>query len=225
MTQTYSISGMTCTGCAATVTRALSAIDNVGEVKVNLPLATADVSMSIPVPIEKLQAALKPFPAYQLCANGHHVATVQGSGFWTDLAVWGRAAQNTLSCLIGCSLGDFAMIIFLQRYYPSTSMVMQMVLATLAGLITSVLFETALLRAREKFDWSLAFQTAISMSFLSMVAMELVMNATDFMMTGGKAAFNNPLYWTALVVAMVAGFLAPLPYNYYRLKKYSKACH
>jgi hypothetical protein len=51
------------------------------------------------------------------------------------------------------------------------------------------------------------------------------MNTTDFMVTGGKAAFEDPMYWTALIIAMVAGFLAPLPYNYYKLEKFNKACH
>ena len=41
----------------------------------------------------------------------------------------------------------------------------------------------------------------------------------------GKAAFENPMYWFALVIAMIAGFLVPLPYNYYKLKKFNKACH
>ena len=104
-------------------------------------------------------------------------------------------------------------------------MTVQMILATIAGLITSVSLETILLRWREKFQWALAFQTAVSMSFISMIAMEVVMNTTDFMMTGGKAAFGNPLYWSALFVAMITGFLAPLPYNYYKLKKFNKACH
>jgi hypothetical protein len=58
-----------------------------------------------------------------------------------------------------------------------------------------------------------------------MVAMEVAMNTTDFMITGGKAAFADPGYWMALVLAMVAGFLFPWPYNYYKLKKFNKACH
>jgi hypothetical protein len=48
---------------------------------------------------------------------------------------------------------------------------------------------------------------------------------TDFMITGGKAAFNTPGYWIALVPAMIAGFLLPLPYNYYKLQKHGKSCH
>ena len=104
-------------------------------------------------------------------------------------------------------------------------MTVQMILATVAGLATSVALESVLLKLHEGFNWKLAFQTALSMSFISMVAMELAMNTTDFMITGGKAAFGNPLYWIALLVSLVAGFFAPLPYNYYKLKKFNKACH
>jgi len=174
-----------------------------------------------------LQAGLATYPSYQLSESGGMTMSMPvSSGIsWNDDKTWRRAGFNTLNCLIGCSIGDFAMILFLQKYYPSTSMSMQMILAVIAGLMTSVLFETILLRTREKFAWGAAVQTALSMSFISMIAMEIVMNFTDFMMTGGKAAFGNPMYWTALLVSMIAGFIAPLPYNYYKLKKYNKACH
>ena len=171
-----------------------------------------------------LQAGLASYP-YRLSESGTAGTVIQPSIEWIDTSVWKGAGFNTLNCLIGCSIGDFAMILFLQRFYPSTSMTAQMILAVIAGLMTSVAFETILLRTREKFAWAPAFQTALSMSFISMVAMEVVMNFTDFMITGGKAAFGNPMYWTALLVASGAGFLVPLPYNYYKLKKYNRACH
>ena len=63
------------------------------------------------------------------------------------------------------------------------------------------------------------------MSFISRIGMEIAMNATDFMITGGKAAFNTIQYWLALIPALVAGFVFPLPYNYYKLQKFNKACH
>ena len=138
---------------------------------------------------------------------------------------WKRASFNTLNCLIGCSIGDFGMIIFLQAYYPKTTMLWQMILATIAGLMTSITLETIILRSREKFDWALALKTAFSMSFISMIGMEIAMNATDFMITGGKAAFNSVNYWLALIPALIAGFMLPLPYNYYKLHKFGKACH
>lgn len=152
---------------------------------------------------------------------------VQGSNpsFWGDKPLWKRASFNTLNCLIGCSIGDFGMIIYLQAYHPEVSMMWQMILAIIAGLTTSIALETIILKAREHFEWALALKTAFGMSFISMVGMEIAMNTTDFMITGGKAAFEDPMYWTALLIAMVAGFLAPLPYNYYKLKKYNKACH
>ena len=147
------------------------------------------------------------------------------NSFWSDRKVWKRASFNTLSCLLGCSIGDFMMLIYLQVYHPHVSMWWQMVLAISAGLITSVMLETILMRYREKFNWNAAFKMAISMSFLSMVAMEIAMNATDFMFTGGKAQLSSIGYWLAFIPAALAGFLTPLPYNYYKLKKHNKACH
>ena len=147
------------------------------------------------------------------------------NSFWSNRVNWRRASFNTVNCLIGCSIGDFGMIIFLQAYYPGTPMYLQMILAMVAGLMTSIALESTILRVREKFNWTLALKTAFSMSFISMIGMEIAMNMTDFMITGGKAAFNTTGYWLALVPAMIAGFLLPLPYNYYKLQKHGKSCH
>jgi copper chaperone CopZ len=231
--QTFSISGMTCSGCAATVKKSLTSVLNVEGVDIDLDTGVAEIAVTHHVPLSKLQKSLSSYPAYSITewngSRNQHLANpdipVVQDSFWFDNRIWMRASLNTLNCLIGCSIGDFAMILFLQKNYPSTSMSAQMILATAAGLATSISMEAVLLKVKEKFRWSLALQTAFSMSFISMVAMELVMNATDFMITGGKAAFGNPLYWTALVIALVVGFLAPLPYNYYKLKKFNKACH
>jgi copper chaperone CopZ len=148
-----------------------------------------------------------------------------GKGFWSDKGVWKRSAFNTMNCLVGCMIGDFAMIIYLQLYHPATPMWVQMILAILAGLTTSIALETTLMHYREKFQWKAAFRMAISMSFLSMVAMEIAMNTTDFMITGGKAQLGSITYWFAFIPAAVAGFLTPLPYNYYQLKKHNNSCH
>lgn len=220
MTQTLKIDGMTCSGCAAKVEYVLGSVTGVEKVQVNLEKAEAEIHTQAKVAELVFAKALAPYK-YRIAGSSVAIA----DRFWQDASVWKRASLNTLNCLMGCSLGDFGMILYLQAYHPHVSMTVQMVLAVIAGLITSVLFETTLLRVREKFSWVAALRTAFSMSFISMVAMEVVMNATDFMLTGGKAAFSNPMYWTALIVAMIAGFLAPLPYNYYKLKKYNKACH
>ncbi len=153
------------------------------------------------------------------------VQSMPKTNFWQDANVWKRASFNTLNCLIGCSIGDFGMIIFLQAYYPHTAMWLTMLLAIIAGLITSILLETAILHYKEKLNWYQSLQMALGMSLISMVAMEIAMNITDFMLTGGKADFHSHTYWLAFGVALIAGFFVPLPYNYFKLKKYNKACH
>ena len=65
-----------------------------------------------------------------------------------------------------------------------------------------------------------AFRVAISMSFISMIAMEIAMNITDVLLTGGAM-----LTWWVIPFMLLAGFVTPLPYNYWRLKALGKACH
>jgi hypothetical protein len=146
-------------------------------------------------------------------------------GFWQDSKVWTKAAKNTVNCLIGCSIGDFGTLIAFQHFAPQTPMLTVMGIAIVAGLTTSVIFETVILHLKEGFAWLNALKTAFSMSFLSMVAMEFSENATDFMLTGGNVPLTDSFYWVALGIALAAGFLVPLPYNYYKLKKHGKACH
>lgn len=156
---------------------------------------------------------------------GYAIIDDHSNRFWMDRSLWKRASFNTLNCLVGCSIGDFGMVFYLQAFYPNTPMAWQMTLAIIAGLCTSILLETIILKSRERFGWSLALKTAFGMSFISMVGMEIAMTSTDFLITGGKAAFNDPVYWLALIPALLVGFITPLPYNYYKLKKFNKACH
>ena len=65
-----------------------------------------------------------------------------------------------------------------------------------------------------------AFQTAMTMSFISMIAMEIAMNAVDWIIIG-----EAKLVWWIVPIMLIAGFLTPWPYNYYRLKRYNIACH
>ena len=53
-----------------------------------------------------------------------------------------------------------------------------------------------------------------------MISMEIVMNTVDVIFTGGAI-----LNFYIIPVMLLAGFLAPLPYNYWRLKKYKISCH
>jgi len=67
---------------------------------------------------------------------------------------------------------------------------------------------------------NLAFKTAIGMSLISMISMEVTMNVTDVLLTGGAK-----LTWWVIPIMLIVGFLTPLPYNYWRLQALNKSCH
>ena len=144
--------------------------------------------------------------------------TLSTSISWKCKHTWRRASVNTLWCLLGCSIGDFGTIYFFQITgiaFPVTGI---MILAIINGLITSVMLETFILS--RQMVLRLAFKTAIGMSMISMISMEIAMNVVDVLITGGAV-----LVWWVLPIMLLAGFLTPLPYNYYRLKKFGQACH
>lgn len=137
---------------------------------------------------------------------------------WSCRHTWRTSSKNTLWCLLGCSIGDFGTIAFFQfSGIPWPTMAI-MTLAIVNGLITSIALETLILS--RQMDLKLAFRTASGMSLISMITMEAVMNITDVVLTGGAM-----LTWWAVPIMLLFGFLAPLPYNYWRLKSLGKACH
>lgn len=137
---------------------------------------------------------------------------------WWCKHTWRRSSYNTMWCLIGCSIGDLGTIAFFQITGIPWPTLAIMILAIINGLITSICLETIILS--RQMSLRLAFKTAIGMSLISMIAMESAMNIVDVMMTGGAK-----LTWWVLPFMLSAGFLAPLPYNYWRLKALGKACH
>ncbi len=231
----FAVNGMRCDGCAKSVKAALESIDGVEQASVSLFPPKATLTLKGDVPLSELNRAVKQAGDYALSEwKSDFNPTIQltlpvvepkPAPFWLDAPKWKRASFNTLNCLIGCSIGDFGFIIYAQSVGLAWSMFAVMGVAILCGLTTSVLLETILLKLREAFSWRMAFQTALSMSFLSMLAMEISENATDYLLTGGAVMPHEPFYWVALGIALIAGFLVPLPYNYWKLKKFNKACH
>ena len=94
-----------------------------------------------------------------------------------------------------------------------------MILAIINGLITSIILETIILMT-QNFNFVNAFKTACGMSLISMLSMEIMMNSTDYILTGGAI-----LTWWVVPIMLIVGFLTPWPYNYWRLKKYGINCH
>ena len=138
---------------------------------------------------------------------------------WTCKHTWNISAKNTAWCLLGCSIGDFGTILFFQLTKIPFPVLGIMTLAIINGLITSIILETIILM-RQNFNFNNAFKTAVGMSFISMISMEVAMNLTDYLLTGGAI-----LTWWVIPIMLIVGFLTPWPYNYWRLKKFGIACH
>ena len=138
---------------------------------------------------------------------------------WTCKNTWNVSAKNTLWCLLGCSIGDFGTILFFQLTQIPFPVLAIMILAIINGIITSIILETIIL-LKQNFTFKNAFKTAVGMSLISMVSMEVAMNLTDYLLTGGAM-----LTWWVVPIMLAVGFVTPWPYNYWRLKKFNIACH
>ena len=126
---------------------------------------------------------------------------------WSCKHTWSRSAKNTFWCLLGCSIGDFGTILFFQ-------------LTQIPFPVLAIIILETIILLRQNFSFKLAFKTAIGMSLISMVSMEIAMNATDYFLTGGAI-----LTWWVVPIMLAVGFVTPWPYNYWRLKKFNEACH
>ena len=138
---------------------------------------------------------------------------------WSCNHTWNVSAKNTFWCLLGCSIGDFGTILFFQLTKIPFAVIGIMILAIINGLITSIILETIILM-KQKFKFSEALKTALGMSFISMISMEIAMNLVDYILVG-----DARLTWWVIPFMLTAGFLTPWPYNYWRLKKFNEACH
>ena len=136
---------------------------------------------------------------------------------WTCGYTWRKASYNTSWCLLGCSIGDMGTILYFQLMEIVWPVFLIMALAIFNGLVTSILLETIILF--KQMGLKLSLKTALGMSLISMVSMEVAMNLTDFFLTGGAM-----LNWWVVPIMLVAGFITPLPYNYWRLKALGKGC-
>ena len=212
-TITLEVGGMTCDGCSSRVRDALQSVSGVSSAEVSHEQGTAVISHS-GSSRENLSSAVR--------AIGYTVDGLGEEFHWRDGSVWKQSAHNTKWCLIGCSIGDFGTIAAFQ-FIPyldglGWSTMSIMLLAIFNGIMTSIALETFILSAQMALKE--AFRVAIGMSLISMISMEAAMNITDVILTGGAM-----LTWWVIPIMLLAGFITPWPYNYWRLKKYGVACH
>ena len=103
---------------------------------------------------------------------------------WSCKHTWRRSAKNTAWCLLGCAIGDFGTILFFQLTQIPFPVLGIMILAIINGLITSIILETIILM-RQGFVFNNALKTASGMSLISMISNDVMMNLSDFVLTGG----------------------------------------
>ena len=212
-TITLDVGGMTCDGCAGRVRNALEGVSGVTSAEVSHESGSAIISHS-GVSRDLMSGAVR--------AIGYTVDGQAEEFHWRDGSVWRQSAHNTKWCLVGCSIGDFGTIAAFQ-FIPyldalGWSTMSIMLLAMFNGIMTSIALETIILSAQMAMNE--AFRVAIGMSLISMISMEAAMNIVDVVLTGGAK-----LTLWVIIPMLVAGFLTPWPYNYWRLKKYGMACH
>ena len=125
---------------------------------------------------------------------------------WSCKHTWKRSAKNTAWCVLGCAIGDFGTILFFQLTEIPFPVLGIMILAIINGLFTSIILETIILMT-QNFNFKNAFKTACGMSLISMISMEIMMNFTDYLLTGGAI-----LTWWVVPIMLIVGFLTPWPY-------------
>ena len=137
---------------------------------------------------------------------------------WTCKNTWKKASYNTSWCLLGCAIGDLGTIAFFQYTGIPWPPLLIFSLAIINGLITSIILETIILCRQMSF--ADALKTSLGMSLISMISMEISMNIVDYILVG-----EAKLVLWVVPLMLLAGFITPLPYNYWRLKSLGKSCH
>lgn len=146
-------------------------------------------------------------------AHGHH-----------DTTGWRGAASVTLHCLTGCAIGEWlGLAIGVSLHWPTASTItLAVALAFVFGYLLTLV---PLLRS------GVAFATAMKIVWLgetiSIAAMELVMNVVDYAMGGMQAGMSllSVQYWSAFLLAVIAGFLAAWPVNFWMLSRKLRKTH
>lgn len=123
----------------------------------------------------------------------------------------------TLHCLAGCGIGEVVGII-IGTYYGMT-MVATMILAITLGFVFGFALGIIPL-IRKGFSFSRSFRIVLAGEGLSIAVMEAFEVLTQLLIPGVMAAsLSDSIFWLGMGAALVVGFIAAFPVNYYMIKK------
>ncbi|KKL05220.1 hypothetical protein LCGC14_2608250 [marine sediment metagenome] len=127
------------------------------------------------------------------------------------------AVSATIHCLLGCGLGEVAGVVI--GVALGWTSVATLVLAVTLGLVFGFgLGLIPLLRA--KFTLRRAIKQVVVTEVLSIAVMETAQVLVEVYTPGVMSAgLTSPLFWGGMTLALVAGFIAAFPVNYYLVKK------
>ena len=123
------------------------------------------------------------------------------------------ATSATTHCLIGCGFGEIIGVVLGTAL--ALSQLQTMVLAILLGFVFGfALGLMPLLSAG--FSWSRAFKQVLIAEGLSIVVMETAEVLIQVYSPGVmEAGLSSWLFWVGMLAALVAGFIAAYPVNFY----------
>lgn len=134
------------------------------------------------------------------------------------------AASATVHCLVGCSIGEvIGLMLAVSLGWPVwLTITVATVLAFISGFALTLI---PMMKSGRGFVET--FRIVWLGETISIGVMEVAMNATDYAMGGMQvASIAVPLFWLSMGVAMVAGFVAAFPVNWWMLRRNIKEkCH
>jgi hypothetical protein len=128
-----------------------------------------------------------------------------------------------LHCLTGCAIGEFVGLVIgvSVGMGPWTTMALATLLGFVSGYSLSLIPLT-----RRGMSLAGAFKAIWLGETVSIAVMEFAMNFADYHVGGVTvASIAEPRFWLGYAVAVVAGFAAAWPVNWWMLKRNLKHCH
>lgn len=123
------------------------------------------------------------------------------------------AFSATLHCLLGCGIGEVVGVVI--GTVLGWGNMETMILAVILGFIGGFLLGMIPLR-RAGFEWSRAFKTVLIAEGLSIVVMETAQVLTELYTPGVMdAGLSDGLFWLGMGLALLAGFVAAFPVNWW----------
>lgn len=133
------------------------------------------------------------------------------------------STSATVHCLLGCGLGEVVGIIIGTAF--ALSNVNTIIFAVLLGFVFG--FALGLIPLmRVKFSFKRAMRQVLIAEGLSIAVMETAEVLIEVYVPGVMAAgLGSPIFWGGMILALIAGFIAAFPVNYYLVGKGVRHIH